>query len=407
MRLYEKFIDADKLPEYRLLLSLIRFDLKKEKTGIAARLLDGRGIDWGTVLHLAGRHRVLPVFYSNLKKTGLFASLPEFTRNRFFSQYVGVVGYNMRLRKKLTEVLALFERRNIPAVPVKGSVLSLDVYGDSAMRYCQDMDILVPERCVAPARDALLKAGFRSPVQQLYGNQFEQILKYCRECDFLDNTGRFHIDLHWRLGGPFRRRYDYEFCRKRLRKIRFHDRNISVLSPEDTLLHLCVNSSTDIWQSLEKILCVAEFIDRHSRLDWEKLRKLADELHCKRMLFTGLFLARDVFGTALPSKIAEQLEKDKAIARIVENIYVRLFQGLNFKSHIVMQAALLPYYLSIRDDFSDKALYLFCRIFVPTKKDWQNRVTNSRSSFFYFLLRPYELVLEFWTAYMHSKPQSR
>ena len=408
MGLYEKYIGADKLPEFQLLLSLIRRDASEKSPNESLSLMEGGKIDWGFVLHLTDRHRVLPVFYSNVKKEGLQACLPEFARNRLSRQYFEILGYNLRLRQKLTEVLTIWERRNIPAVPFKGPVLSFLIYGDSSLRYCQDMDVLVPEHCVIPARDALMEAGFSSPMEPLFGKQFEQIIKCGRECDFLDRTGQFRLDLHWRLGGPFRRPFDYEFCRKRLRTIRFHDRNVFVLSPEDTLLHLCVNGSYDIWNSLEQVLCIAELIDRHPALDWETVQKLADALHCKRMLLAGLFLARDVFETSLPPEIAGRIERDKVVETVAENIYLRLLRGANPKSHVEKRLAEIPYYLKIREDFPDKVLYLFRRVFVPTSKDWQNRVFDTRFSSFYFLSRPLDLMVELREAFKNwaSKPQS-
>ncbi len=361
-------------------------------------LIQGATIDWAFILDQADKHRLFPVMYSTVKNARLQSFLPDFAMKKLTRRYFGIVGYNLGLCKKLMEVLALLNGRNIPALPVKGAVLSHMLYGDSALRVSMDMDILVPKRCVAPARDALLSSGFSSRMGAITGKQFEQVLKYGREYEFLDQKNKYLLDLHWELGGPFRLFFDYGFCEDRMRTIRFQGRDVLVLSTEDTLLHLCVNGSCDIWQSMEQALCVAKLVERYPHLDWNTVTKLAEQKRCGRMLFTGLFLARDLFGISLPEKIAYRVETEKNVAGVVDRIYVRLLRGANRKSHMRMRAAQLPYYLAMRESLPEKVLYLLRRIFVPTTKDWRNRVAHPKFPFLCFLTRPYDLMSDFLEA---------
>lgn len=394
MPVYQKYLSKDQITDFEFVLSLIRAEINNEQANKIRLFLETTPVDWKFVLNLVAKHRVLPIFYANIKKIGLQSFLPAFARQQLSHQYLEIISYNLRLRKKLTTILALLENRNIPAVPFKGPILAHELYGDSALRYYQDMDILVPKNCVLSAREALLEAGFYSPVKRFSGKGFGQALKYGRECDFLDPSDNFKIDLHWHLSGPFRVAFDYDFCQARLRKIRLNGQAVYSLSEEDTLLHLCMNGTHDIWDNLEKMVCVADFIDRHPHLDWDLVQKLAVALHCRRMLFLGLFLAQDVFHAPLPPEIVSQMGKNKVIQKIADKIHARNFYGTAQKTPIEKRIAEIPYYLMVREHATDKLLYLFRRIFIPTQKDFKNRSLNSGFSFFYFISRPIDLMVE-------------
>jgi hypothetical protein len=386
MPIYQSYINHDQLTDFQLFLSLIRADVTKEPVN--------RDVNWRLLSNLARRHRVLPVFYANIKQLDLQEVLPSTVREYLYNQYLQIISINLRLCKKLTEILTIFENLDIPAVPFKGPVLSCKLYGDSALRYSQDLDILVSKKKVVSARDALLKSGFMLPDKDLYQGQFKKFMGYGRECDLIDMSGNAAVDLHWRLIGDLRRPYDLEFCQKRMETMSFNGSNIYCLSEEDTLLHLCLNGAGDMWHSLEQVLCVADFIKRHQHINWELLHRLADQLHCKRILYLGLFLARDMFGISLPCKIIDHFKKDNIIEKITREIYVHLFQGITKNTYIEKKAAQIPFHLKIREHPVDKFLFLLRRIFIPTQKDWKNRSIDSRFLIFYHILRPFDLIVE-------------
>ena len=393
MEKYKEYIENERLREYQVLLSLANTHASGSAKAEAAWLLDGGRIDWNRVLCMADKHRLSSILYFNAKKSGLLAYLPENVRQNLYWKYMKIVGDNLKLRKKLLDILALFESRQIPAVPVKGPVLSQILYADSELRYYQDLDILVPKNSVTAARDALLECGFAMP-ESLAGKSLEKFLDYGKECDFVDHGKKIAIDLHWQLGVPFRGRFDYHFCKERLRTVRFHCRNVRSLSLEDTLLHLCVHGTHEIWSRIEQVLSVARLIKMYPNLDWEMLVNLSDQLHCKRVLFTGLFLSIDVFDAPIPPVVTVQIKYDKTVKRIAANIFFRLFMETAPKEFNEKRAEQISFDLKIREHPHDKVLYLLRRVFVPTGKDWEKREWNSRFPLLFFISRPWDLALE-------------
>jgi len=402
MPIYQNYINNDQLNDFKFILSLIRAEINNEQADKIRLFLKTHPVDWRFILSLVDKHRVLPILYYNLKKMGLTDVCPNLIRKQFSSRYMEIIANNLRMTRKMSVLLELFETHGVPAIPFKGPILAHQLYGDALLRFYQDLDILVPKTYVHVCRTILEASGFVIKEKDLSANQYNQLLKYGRECDFTDAAGNNKIDLHWQLSAPFRQPYDYEFCMDRLQKVRFYNREIYSLSAEDTLLHLCVNGTHDIWCNLEKILCVVDFIDRHPDLDWDLVRKLADQLHCKRILLLGLFLAKDIFDVSLPFKIVDQIKKNKKIENIARNIYPNLFQGVRSKSHIEKRLAEIPYYLEVREHSIDKLLYLFRRIFIPTQKDRKNHAMNSRFSRSLFLTRPIDLVVELVLAFRQS-----
>ena len=394
MAVYRPYIDRAHADEMAVLLGLVRASIAPEAVGRLSALIDAGAVDWPFVLRLAEKHRVWPHFYNNLKKTGLRAAVPDDVQKELFYRYAIVVGNSLRVCRKLTDILTLFESRGIPAVPFKGPLLAYLLYEDEALRCYQDLDILVPESLVVPAGEALREAGFSPAVRGLSGKRFGQVLKYGRECHFLDPSGSLEIDLHWRLGSPFRRPFDYTFCRDRLQAVSWHGRDMAGLSAEDTLLHLCVNGAHDMWTDLEQVLTIADLIGRYPRLDWALVQALASDLGCQRMLHLGLFLAQDVFEAALPREIDSRIKSDRVVEELARVVYIRLFQGVHRRTYFETRVEQLPCQLKMREHARDKLSYLLRRIFIPTQKDWENRGAESRPMNFYFISRPINLAVE-------------
>jgi hypothetical protein len=349
-------------------------------------------IDWSFVKDWAERHRFVPILYHHLIQSDLIDCLPASTAESLRLQYLQIVSKNVWLDKQLKLILNLLH--DIPAIPFKGPVLAQSLYENSYLRFYRDLDILVPEEKAVAAWQRLKQSGFIEPECQLTIEQFKQYIKYEREFDFTDTAGRVWVDLHWQLGANMRASFNYNVCKDRLIIITVNRQKICCLSHEDTLVHLCINGAYDIWNHLESILCLAEHIDQHPDLRWELVLNLANVLQCRRMIFLGLFLARDLFEIQLPQKIVDLIENDKVIIRLAGIIYQGMFHELSANNSFQQQLIEIPFQLKIREKTMDKVLYLLHRLLKPTKKDWRNLPLPPKLAFFYFFLRPIALGME-------------
>lgn len=351
-------------------------------------------LDWAYVAYLADRHRVLPIFFSNIKKLGLGHLLPEIISKNMSLQHLRIIGGNLRFNKNLLLIIELFERHKIPAVPFKGPLLAYELYGTSDLRYYQDLDILIPEKDVTSAWTILKSVGYH-PRIRLAEAQIKIYAKFENELDFIDHTGQVFIDLHWRLVPHSRYPYNFDFCKRRLKSVILNNKPVSALSDEDMVLYLCIKGCRDVWDNLESLLCVADYICLHPDLDWHLVIQLAGILNCERMLFIGIFLAQDVFSVKFPFYVMEKMAADRMIKPLVGFIYQNLFQPHHHKSEFEKNVFHLPYHFKLRSRRIDKFRFGFNRIFCPRKKDWIFFPVNSKLPFLYYLLRPMRQMIEF------------
>jgi len=75
-------------------------------------------------------------------------------------QTLAVSARNRALAAELGELLRLFEESGIRALPFKGPVLALDLFGDLALREFVDLDILVPAGEILRATDLIEARGY-------------------------------------------------------------------------------------------------------------------------------------------------------------------------------------------------------------------------------------------------------
>jgi hypothetical protein len=113
-------------------------------------------VDWGRVVRLARRHRVYPRLWSR-------------HGNVFPEQYATAIralaaenALNaLRNLARTAEVVRLLRLAGIESIVLKGPLLSHDLYGDVALRVAGDVDVLVRERELLAAAQALAAAGYR------------------------------------------------------------------------------------------------------------------------------------------------------------------------------------------------------------------------------------------------------
>ena len=99
----------------------------------------------------------------------------------------------------------------------------------------------------------------------------------------------------------------------RLGSITLAGRPIACLSPEDTVLALCLHGSKHAWERLLWICDVGAFIGCHERLYWATLIERSEALDLGRILLLGLQLAHTYCGVVLPRPVLGRVEGDPAL----------------------------------------------------------------------------------------------
>src|ERR1700730_9153599 len=227
--------------------------------------LVGSEPDWDAILKTASEHSLTPIFCRNIEEYGGEA-LPSSWRRRLSEENLLGSCRNLAMTAELFRVLEALESRGVCATPYKGPVLAAQAYGDVAMPQLSDLDIIVPQRQIVAAHDALLARGFRPVISgvepQAGGRQVPGQYAYRSDAETL-------VELHTELTlRYFPRGLDLTKLVERRERVQIAGRRVLTFSPEDTLLLLCVHGSKPFWERLGWIADIAALSRALGPLDW-------------------------------------------------------------------------------------------------------------------------------------------
>jgi hypothetical protein len=252
-------------------------------------------------------------------------------------------------------LLRLFEAGSIRAVAFKGPVLAGTVYGNLGLREFGDLDILVRKKDICRARDLMLSHGYR------LAPDFQRAMAWIHPpaagiYPFSAPTdAHSRVEIHVELE-PWFFRFNTDEVLDRAQPSSLAGERIWTLSPEDSLLLLCVHGTKHWWYCLDLICGVAEFI-RIARLDWQVALDRARRQGCARMLLLGLLLAQNLMGAALGHEAEAAMHSDSAVASLAARVQDHLFSkpaGARDVLHIPLM------HLQSRERIRDRAGYC-CR----------------------------------------------
>ncbi|MBS1790767.1 MAG: nucleotidyltransferase family protein [Acidobacteria bacterium] len=370
-------------PEWELLLCCARTSPPPE-TVERIRALVNQELDWDFLFRHAAAHKLSPLLCWHLK-TQAADLLPPRIQTRIQTDLLGNSRLNLSHSAELLRILKLFEEQGIAAIPYKGPILAETVYGNLSLRAFVDLDLLVRKRDVLRARELLVANGYESQFQ-LAESQEQPFLDYQCEHVLFHPDRDLMVEIQWRVvPNYFSFRFDYERLWTRLTSATFCNRQIAVLSPEDTLLVLCVHGAKHLWERIGWIADVAEAIrhfQQRQTLNWDVVRQRAAQSGSQRMLFLGLFLAHDLLDIELPEVIRQLVSADAAVSPLAEKIYARLWTASDGEAGFFERSF---FHLQAKERWQDKVRFCFRVLTTTTIEDWIS-APKSFSSFTPLLL---------------------
>ena len=347
---------ANNALEVELLLCCARTNIDSNRSQIIRKLLQ-KSLDWSYLTHTAVRHGVMPLLYRSLS-TICPEVVPKDILTKLKALFETNAAHNRFLSSSLLQLLNLFEKHDILAVPFKGPVLATSAYGHLALRQFGDLDILFnKQEDVLKARNLLISLGYQNAEQLTYEQEIAQLQSpYVKAYTYKHNDLRVIVELHWQLRANYSAfPLDYESLWKRLTSVSLGDTKVSNLSPEDEILYLCAHGSGDRWQKLLQICDIAEALRTHQNLNWQEMLEQAIRLGCQRRLFLGLFLAQEFLEVYLPTEVRQKLQTEPSVMWLVNWVRQRLFPKAQESSPIFNQAL---FDLVCLEDLQDKGNYL-------------------------------------------------
>lgn len=377
---------ADIRPEAELLLCCARTRMDPARAGRVKALLQ-KDIDWTYLLRTARAHGMMPLLYWHLNATCPEA-VPKTTLDQLRDHFHANARRNLFLTRELLGLLEMFEAYGISAVPFKGPVLTVALYGNLALRQFSDLDILIHKQDVTRAKTLLISQGYRADLH-LTGVQETAYIHSHYDYDFHRQDGEFFLEIHWAVVPRyFSFALDSEHLWQHLEPLSLGGKEVLTLSPEDLFLSLCVHGAKHCWERLGWICDIAELIRVFQGINWGRIMEQANILGCERMLFLGLFLASDLLGTVLPEEVWQKVQSDPKVKSLAAQVRAQLFQDASGPPGILANSL---FHLRARERLGDRVRYCLGFAMTPTAGDLALLPLPAALFPLYYLLRPIRL----------------
>ena len=265
-------------------------------------------IDWQELADLGRRHGLLPLAYNRIRHLH-GDPIPRKIMARLQDSYYGHLARNLRLQATLAEAVAALQQDGIEPVVLKGGALAGTVYGDPGLRPMTDLDLLVPPEAMERAGAVLASIGYHLSgrlnaqlviFQARFGGRLEWLREQHGQLTYLDvQSDLVGVDL-WRHA--FAIEPDTLWAAARTLPL---DRGQALqLSPEDTLIHVCLHRAMNhaYASPLIGVVDVDRLVAAEASDDfWERLVERAEQFKVGTIVHRGLCTARDLLGTPVPA----------------------------------------------------------------------------------------------------------
>ena len=203
-------------PAFRLMIatSWLAPASGQDKQEEAIREALASGIDWMEYIRLIDRHRTPALSWAALSRVpGL--QIPAAAKRELQKRNDACRMQAVRNSLKLAGVLKGFHSAGIPAMTMKGPILSLELYGDVGLRQCHDLDLMVKPQDLARAQACMEKMGWRQDAAwfPLSPWQWENLLRHEWHLSFVHPHGDCLLELHWRARWELREQTEDRWAR--------------------------------------------------------------------------------------------------------------------------------------------------------------------------------------------------
>jgi hypothetical protein len=242
-------------------------------------------LDWQQIFTLAHDHGVAPLVYQSLQAASAAgAQIPPEVHDRFrLASYLNMLA-KQKQASRLAEVLAYLHENQIDAMLIKGLALDLCVYRQPWYTVANDIDLVLRSRC--PESRSRQQAQVKTRFSGL-GVEFE-----------FDT----HHDMTLNQTIPI----DFERIWHDARVVEVGGYPVYLMSPEDTLLSICINSCRKRYFRLRSLCDIAETIKHHPDLNWNLFARKALDAHANQIAYTALTVTQATIGCSLPSGVLDQ-----------------------------------------------------------------------------------------------------
>jgi hypothetical protein len=353
--------------EFELLCALTSAELAPERRERIANW-NLAALDWSEFIRLAEYHGVLPLAARNLIELG--RGVPPEVERLLRSAYEANLRRSLWFTAELARIMQHFERRQLRALPYKGPVLAQSLYRDLGLRSFSDLDFLISPADFERAKQALAEIGYRPSGEfkpALESLAAERLwLRTGYERSFDGAAGKHLLELQWALLPRF---YVVDLrvqdLLARAGKTVVGEREVPCLSPEDSLLVLCLHAAKHLWTRLIWLADIAETLRSYSgtqTIDYTLVFSRARALGIVRILGVSFWLVKNLLRAEIPKPAEEMIVADPRVPALGRKFAQRLARGATYNFESTEYFRLI---LKLRERRGDRLRYVWRLVWTP------------------------------------------
>jgi hypothetical protein len=270
-----------------------------------------RNLDWPTVVTALKKTGTAGYFYILLSQTEACLEVPAEVVDAVKKLARLIAAHNAFYESECAGILSGLSAIGVDCLLLKGFSFMQDIYGDTAARRMNDIDLLIRPDDRIKVLEYLLAEGYSAYViPNFKGNRddFISLTDLTGEAHFIKKLGVLTatVDLHWRLRACYPMN-DY----LSLDKFPWWEHMGSViigsvpairLSPEMQFIHMAVHfAAHHQYMGIRWFIELSLFMKKFGGgLDWEFIYNTASSRDCRKLLGVCLRLAADYMGPSWP-----------------------------------------------------------------------------------------------------------
>jgi hypothetical protein len=274
-------------PENKFLFLACRQKLTPEIIDLLTTIAYQNAIKWDQLFDNADLNGVLGIIYNNISSCSeVLKLIPESTKKTIKLKSLRQILIKKECSNQLAIALDFFRRRKIRVILLKGAALDLLVYESPWFTSSKDIDIILDRNRENLSREEIVEIG-----NALDGKGIEY--------DFFS-----HHDMN--MNGIFP--IDFTAVWQEAKPILYQGIEAYVLSDEDMLLSVCINSCRKRFAHLKSFLDINEIIMNRPDLDWDLFLNKCFKYQCEALVYTSLAIAHNTLGCNVPNKVIRKLK---------------------------------------------------------------------------------------------------
>jgi hypothetical protein len=275
--------------EFRLLIACSWLPQTSQSSHIAQ--LCAEGVRWDEFLALVRRHQVPSLAYKILRTE----RIPVEVRRELKELSASACAAALHTAAELARLSRAFTQDGIAVMPLKGVMLSIQLFGDPATRHPGDLDLMVKPEDFDRAGELLVSLGYRSkltrPMQKL-------VRAHGYECSYWHDRLQLLADVHWT---------QELWTAAQISELWTHCRNTSwmgigmqLLDGDALLLFLCDHGSRHKWSRIKWLGDVAMLFSKPRASPWNTLFEMAARFGLEQTLAETAVLVQRWYGVEIP-----------------------------------------------------------------------------------------------------------